>query len=288
MDITKEQSRNNSKTRDAWQRFDSHRTRIADLICRSAGKLSNGPGIENDRPSLAIFGAGNGNDLAVERLLETFGRIHMFDLDQDALDHLKDRHCQSRLAKEVIHVEPAIDLTGIVTELQRYPQNATRPQAEMFADKARAVPNIITDRQFDMVVSTCMLTQLFDGVLQAVGAAHPHTHFLMFALREGHLNLMCRAIRPGGVGLLVTDIVSSDTLPELKNAKEESVLAIARQAIKQRNFFTGTLPWAIKDLLSTMLLESADQPWEVHSPWKWQIGTNRCYLVTAIEFAKTL
>lgn len=287
MDIHKEQSRINSLSRDAWEHFSSHRAHVSDLICRLAAKLPNEAQKESGRPSLAIFGAGNGNDLDVDRLLESFGRIHLFDLDQHSLDHLKERHCQSSLAKKNIQIEPAIDLSGVVTELGQYPQSATDAEAEILANKAQNVSEIIDARQFDVVVSTCMLTQLLDSVLKAVGDLHPHKHFLMIALRDGHLKLMSKAIRPGGSGLLVTDFVSSDTLPELEDASGESVLTIARQAIEDRNFFTGTLPWAIKDSLSKMLLESGDQPWEIHSPWKWQIGSDRSYLVTAIEFAKT-
>jgi len=75
----------------------------------------------------------------------------------------------------------------------------------------------------------------------------------------------------------------------LKDANDdESVLAIARQAIDDRNFFTGTLPWAIKDSLSSLLEESSEQPWKICSPWKWQIGQKRSFLVTAIEFTKSL
>ncbi len=288
MDILNEQSQINSKSRDAWEHFDSHRTRVTDLIVHVASKLPSSTKIENGRPSLAIFGAGNGNDLNVERLLESFGRIHIFDLDQDALKRFQALHCQSKLSKEVIQIENPIDLSGVNTELEQYPQSATDAHVETVANKARTASGVSIDRQFDVVASTCMLSQLLHSVLKSVGDQHPHKNFLMIALRDGHLKLMSRAIRPGGIGLLVTDFVSSDTLPALQEAKDdETVLAIARQAIDARNFFTGTLPWAIKDSLATMLLESADQPWAIHSPWKWLLGPKRSYLVTAIEFAKT-
>ncbi len=288
MDILHEQSQTNSMSRESWELFGSHRSRISDLICRAAGNLPPAVLSADARPSLAIFGGGNGNDLDVERLLQTFGRIHVFDLDPNALEHFRQRHCQSALAKDVIQIEPATDLSGIVTELDQYPLNATDAYAEALAQKARRVDGVIEGRQFDVVVSTCILSQLINCVLKSVGDEHRHKNFLMIAIRDGHLKLMAKAIRAQGYGLVITDFVSSDTLPQLHSADDdESVLTIARQAIEERNFFTGTLPWAIKDSLAKMLPESTERPWEIHQPWKWQIGRDRSYLVTAIEFAKS-
>ena len=287
MDISDEQSRNNSMSREAWELFGAHRARVTDLICNAAGKLPPAVLSANARPSLAIFGGGNGNDLDVERLLENFGQIHVFDLDSTALEHFRERHCQNALAKKVIQIEPAIDLSGIATELEQYPQDATDAVAEALAHKARGGDGMIDGRQFDVVVSTCMLSQLIDCVLKSVGDEHRHKNFLMIAIRDGHLKLMAKAVRAQGWGLVITDFVSSDTLPELHSVDNESVLAIAQKAIEDRNFFTGTLPWAIKDSLAKMLTESAQRPWGIHSPWKWEIGPKRSYLVTAIEFAKS-
>jgi len=65
-------------------------------------------------------------------------------------------------------------------------------------------------------------------------------------------------------------------------------LATARKAIDDRNFFTGTNPWAIKDALAKLITEDAFEPWSISPPWRWQIGKARFYFVTAISFSKPL
>ena len=113
---------------------------------------------------------------------------------------------------------------------------------------------------------------------------------MLIAIRDGHLKLMEKLIRPGGAGVLITDFVSSDTLPELATIDDapETVLATARKAIDQRNFFTGTNPWAMKDALAKLISEDPFEPWSIAPPWRWQIGEKRSYLVTAINFSKPL
>ena len=105
-------------------------------------------------------------------------------------------------------------------------------------------------------------------------------------IRDGHLNLMSRLIRPAGVGVLVTDFVSSDTLPELNQANTaQAVLEVSRKAIETRNFFTGTNPWAIKDSLLKITPETSELPGSIAPPWRWKIGPQRSYAVTAITFS---
>ena len=89
--------------------------------------------------------------------------------------------------------------------------------------------------------------------------------------------------------MLILDFVSSDTLPELVTADtDESMLATGRKAIDERNFFTGTNPWAIKEAMAKLIVEDPSRPWDIARPWRWRIGDNRYYAVTAIRFSKPL
>ena len=145
-------------------------------------------------------------------------------------------------------------------------------------------------QQYDVVVSCCLLTQLISGVLFTVGGDSPHYLPTVLAIRAGHLRLMKQLLKTDGRGLLVTDFVSSDTLPALANANDDAaVLAISRMAIDQRNFFTGGNPFAVKQNLEALLgneLPSTPQPAiDIAPPWRWQLGS-RYYLVTALGFSK--
>ena len=285
MGIIERQKALNETTRTLAHHFESHRNRITDLILVAAktATVSN----NDSKPALAILGAGNGNDLDLAALLDSYSSIHLFDFDGDALNYQRNKLSDSILASKKIVFEPAIDLSGIADDLENMSPNPTESSVLALAEKARRVELILSDRQFDVVASTCMLTQLLDSAVKAYGDESPHKNYMMIALRDGHLRLMSKMLGMGAVGILVTDFVSSDTLPEIAQTEnDDTVLELSRRAINDRNFFTGTNPWAIKDSLAKMLVETSSQPWSIESSWRWQIGDSRFYLVTAIKFSK--
>ena len=242
----------------------------------------------NLAPSIAILGCGNGNDLDLKRIAETFAKIHLFDFDPTALEHLRTKQLAEPELLNSVVIESLVDLTGVSAELDALPAEVSEPQIVAIADKARRVDDVLPGRKFDVVVSTCLLTQLLSNVVSSLGDDSKYKIAMMLAIRDGHLQLMSNLIDAGGSGVLITDIVSSDTLPELETADTpESVLSLARKAIDERNFFTGTNPWAVKDALAKLIVEDPFEPWSITPPWRWQIGKSRFYLVTAISFSKT-
>ncbi len=66
---------------------------------------------------------------------------------------------------------------------------------------------------FDVVASTCLLSQLVGNAFHSVGEGHPRFLDLVRAIRLAHLRLMTGLRRAGGTAVLVTDLVSSDTFP---------------------------------------------------------------------------
>lgn len=285
MKISEQQSGYNANTRAQWENFENHRRHTTQTIC-DAKKLLPLTGAEL---SIAILGAGNGNDLDLETIANTYSKIHLFDFDPIALEYLESTQLGSASLAEAIVIEPPVDLSGISNVLDNLPPKLSESWILELADKTRIAKNVLPDRQFDVVVSTCLTTQLLSSIVNSLGDDSPYKNFMMLAIRDGHLKLLDNLICPGGAGVLVTDFVSSDTLPELATANTaESVLATARKAIDERNFFTGANPWAIKDALARLIVEDSFCPWSIAPPWRWQIGAERFYLVTAISFSKPL
>jgi hypothetical protein len=133
---------------------------------------------------------------------------------------------------------------------------------------------------FSAVASICLLSQLLDMYMRAVD--EHHTGFLpgALSLREAHLALMLDLLQPGGRGMLITDIVASTSIPELRNMTQKDLPPLLQKLIDTSNFFTGTNPIAI----SRQLAAHPDvQPGsvEVRQPWKWTIGgdANKQFLV---------
>ena len=275
----------NTDTRANWDCFEHHRNRTTTAICEAKKYLSS----TNPTSSIAILGCGNGNDLDLKRIAATYSKIHLFDFDPTALEHLRFQQLAGPELSDSVIIEPPIELTGVSANLDSLPTELSEAQVLKLAERARQVNDVLPNRKFDIVVSTSLLTQLLDNVVNAMGDTSPYKNFMMLAIRDGHVRLMANLIEPGGVGLLVTDIVSSDSLPELATADTpDAVLTLARKAIDERNFFTGANPWAIKDALAKLIVEDPFAPWSIAPPWRWQIGDARYYIATAITFSKPL
>jgi len=285
MKPSEQQSTFNAHTRSNWESFENHRANSTKTICDAKERLP----LTRSEPTVAILGAGNGNDLELETIAKSYSKIHLFDFDPMALEHLKSQQLSNPTVGNSVVVEPPVDLSGIADVLLELPEEITEDWVSELADKARQAEGVLLDQQFDVVVSTCLMTQLLLSIVNSLGDGSPYKNLMMIAIRDGHLKLMDNLIRSRGAGVLITDFVSSDTLPELANADTpESVLATARKAIDERNFFTGANPWAIKDALAKLIDEDPFEPWSIASPWRWQLGETRSYLVTAISFSKPL
>ena len=275
----------NANTRANWDRFENHRNHTITAICDAKKYLP----LNKLESSIAILGCGNGNDLDLKTIAQTFSKIHLFDFDPTALGYLKSQQLVASELLESVVVEPPVDLTGISSDMDNLPPELNEDHIVELAEKARQVADVLPERKFDVVVSTSLITQLLANVVFSVGDDSEYKNFMMLAVRDGHLKLMADLMSPGGAGVLVSDFVSSDTLPELAIAETpESALALARKAIDERNFFTGTNPWAMKDALAKLIVENPFEPWSIAPPWRWQIGKSRSYLVTAINFSKSL
>ena len=70
------QLRLNRETLDNWRLYRSHREAVADLICRPPQAAS---------ARLCVLGAGNCNDLDLGRFTGRFARVHLVDLDRQAM-----------------------------------------------------------------------------------------------------------------------------------------------------------------------------------------------------------
>lgn len=247
----------NRVTRGDWDDFASHRERVTEAI------LAAGDG------TLCVLGAGNGNDLDLARLSDHFDRITLVDLDSEALDH-----CLASQGKEIserITTVAGVDLSGILDSLGD----------GMVETIGRAGhPTGLNLAKHDVVVSTCLLTQMIDSVANAIGPDDPRFVELVLALRDGHLQLLLDLTHSGGTALLITDLVSSSTLPQLAGVPEEQLESLLARAIADRNFFTGVNPGVLARQFGLL---GGGTP-EIHRPWRWMMG-NRTYAVCAISIA---
>jgi hypothetical protein len=232
----------NRETADLFQRYSHHRQMVTGLLLDAASKHS----------GLAVLGAGNSNDLDLSQLQQHFSRILLVDLDELALrEGLRRQQSsqdvnQSGDRKSNIELLPDIDLAGI---MRLIPKEATTP---LMPDQADDLSTAIEARQsqsgvalpdrFDVVASTCLLSQVADTLIHLLGADHPRLLSVILAIRREHFRLLLESTLPGGTAILINDFVSSDTWPGLAQTPEHLFQDECIKQLALQNFFNGMNP----------------------------------------------
>jgi len=284
MDTKQQQSGINQKSVDNWDYFASHRAKVTEIVSAAAEELTLGGNL----PTCGFLGAGNGNDLDLTVLAQRFSSIHLFDIDENALGRIKTRYQdQSEVLSRLVFEDP-VDVSSVFQQLNHCRNQTGDCNPRKLYESANKVSlegTSLHERKFDVVVSACLLSQLILAVVETFDDNDKTQTPILLAVRDGHLRLLVRLTKAPGRTILITDFVSSDTLPQLAQADDDQkLLAAARTAIDDRNFFTGTNPWAITAKLSSQLQPSDRDSLKVSPPWRWQFD-KRFYAVAAITFS---
>jgi hypothetical protein len=262
-----EQERRNRQAQGNWDLFADHRRRVTDLLV-AAARDSGG-----DAPRLCVLGAGNVNDLELATILGCFSRVHLVDWDTEALASGIER--QGCTGNPAVICRGGIDLTGV----------GTSPDLpiEQYLGRIRSAPPPAISEKVEVVASICVLSQLLEAAAR-LGTEHPRYLDAVQAIRLRHLQILVEMLAPGGIGLLICDVVSSDTLPQLLTAQEVEIPTLLTAALEQKNFFTGLNPAVVLSLFAQdPLLCQRIARCEPVAPWRWNLGP-RVYAVYGIRF----
>ncbi len=249
----------NAASRDLWQNFGPHRRRVTDLVIEAAG--------DAPAPRLAVLGAGNCNDLDLPRLRARFAAIDLVDWDTEAV--------LQGIARQGLAFDAAIRSIGPIDVAASAESICTaQPTSDLPAPPA------------DVVASVCLLSQILDDLAVAIASTDPQYLSRVQQVRLNHLQLLVSLLKPGGIGFFITDLVSSDTAPQIIVASPLTLPQFLKGLIDQGNFFTGLNPAVIHSLLTTDS-QLAPQVAEVtiSQPWLWDFG-QRVYAVYAARFRR--
>jgi SAM-dependent methyltransferase len=270
----------NARTDAHWALYSPHRARVAEVIGAALATHEGG--------RLCVLGAGNCNDLRLTELARGVGEIVLVDIDEEALERgfvgaFGQRPGERPDLDARVVLRGGVELTGIVGQLA----HDSGSELSTIVEQALTAPAGPIGKDFDVVVSCCVLTQLIALPVDALGDEHPDLTRVVLAVRTGHLRLMARLLRPGGHAVLITDVVSSDTTPSLAHAAAGSHPQILAEAIADRNFFTGVNPLALLAVFSSDAWLCANVVvGELVGPWAWRVGPDRTYLVVAVPFTR--
>lgn len=276
MDLIAEQCRRNVLSNDTWGLYSAHRDRVVRLLQTARTEFAQ---------RLCLLGAGNLNDFDLTALLTAFREIVLVDVDSEALRRGLARQGLTKDAR--IRVVAPMDVTGVFAELTAM-KNASFGEAaiERCLRTLAQTPDFGWKGCSDVVASVGLLTQLIDGVTRTLGEPHPRCWEIVAALRTQHLRLMLELASPGGAAVLVTEVVSSDSCPGLLSATEPELPDLLNREIAARNFFTGTNPAALQQLLrneNSLAQQLASVQFK--EPWLWTFLA-RTYAVFAVTLRK--
>ena len=269
----KQQRRRNRDSRDSWQRYAEHRERVTQILCGPA---------ENRSRLLSVWGAGNGNDLDLRRLLQAFSAIHLYDLDHEALQFAVDQQSLQETPSIVLH--GGVDLMGAADILVSPAEVSRDPvDPDPLLRRLRAARLSPPCPRSDVVASVCLLSQLIEASATWLGGHHPRLMEVITEVRRQHLRLMFQTTRPGGRTVLITEILSSDTLPDLAALPGVTLQRDLIQQVNAQNFYTGLNPAVLESIAHRdPELGRLCDGFIAHEPWRWDFGP-RAYAVAAFE-----
>ncbi len=260
----------------AWDLAAPHRAMVTRILIDKGGERTG---------KLALLGAGPCNDISLAALKEWYEEVHLFDMNGTAVWEGVDK--QGFTGAEWIHVHGNIDVTGAGEPLA----GVTRS-----ADPERSLSEIMTtlpefrlepfSGQFDVVASTCLLSQIIEHAVGSIGEDHPQFVELITNLRRQHFLMMIDLCKPSGQGILIYDFVSSVSLPGIIGTSGEDLKVLLNRALENHNFFHGMNPLVISDVLTQdPVISPLITNLRAAHPWVWDAVT-RHYAVTAIRFQR--
>lgn len=274
-DLKDRQASFNASSRGHWDEFAPHRERVTQLLSKEAKRGSS---------RLCVLGAGNSNDLDLAALLDVFREVHLIDLDGNALSLGAAR--QGLAGHPALRLHGQVDVTGAFDIIASWNPLTSVEPAHLHAlagwpieRASRTLP-----REFDVVISACLLSQLFETVNHALGRTHQNLSAVRRAVLAGHLRLISALTAARGTSILVTEITSSDTLPSLARIPESSLLSLPDRLEREGNVFSHLHRSAFLDAIGRdPVLRDRVKPRETAGVWRWRLH-QKVYLIQAMRF----
>jgi hypothetical protein len=269
-------ARNNRATSGLWDLYAEHRARLSALIAASATPAGG---------RLCVLGAGNANDLDLEALAARFSEVHLVDVDGEALRRALARASPTTAARLFAHAP--VDLGGALAALPAWASRGADPVGlRRIADEGAEAVCRALPAPFDLVVSDCLLTQLYWTCFKALGDG-PALNASAAACLETHLQIVAALAGPGAPCLLVTDAISSDSfaLDEIFPTRDPAELLA--ELGRSGALFTGTGPATLLTTLrrGARLGQMVEGP-RLLAPWLWPVNEGRTVLVYGLTFSR--
>jgi hypothetical protein len=250
----------NRQPSESSEAYAGHRARIMALIAELP-----------QEGELCVFGAGEANDLELERLALMFSEIHLVDLDGEALTRARDRQGAAVRAKIVLHER--VDGSGLLEHLDawgdRFPERAEL--ARVAVEAAQSIVHGL-GLTFPAVVSSCLLSSLALPFQCAWLTSRSNWRDLLSTLSAIHLATLAGSTRSGGRCLLLFDAASSRDTPALAEQHgraSDELQEFVSEALAQGGLRLDPDPRSLIAQLSAPGMKALVAEPRLSEPWLW-------------------
>lgn len=253
-------------------------TAATDLLSRRSNSAAH-----DGQLTISIVGAGNCQDIDLNVLAELFTKIRLIDIDAEALNRVVSK-CPPGVTSRIRLFTP-VDIAAPLLSHAAFMALSSESRAAFLA--GLQTPST-SDKipVSDVVVSACILSQLIDTASKIVLPEAPEFLSLIQAVRRGHLARLLELTVAGGRTLLITDLVSSDTVPEINQTSPAELPMLMFQCLQSGNFFSGLSPAVVQhDLQNIPAFVQRCASFQILPPWLWQLGT-RSFAVYAVDMLR--
>jgi len=275
-ELIEEQRLSNESAVPYLDTFAQHRQRLTAAV-------STRPRAESSA-RLCVLGAGNAYDLDLSLLAGLFCEIHLVDIDDAALARAYARQDAATQARLFLHAP--IDLSGLFDRIEAWREFRVTPE-ELARYPEDASNRIVASLPgpFDVVVSACVLTQMQLSMLSALSASHRLFEAARQLLNVMHLRTVAKLLVPQGRAILASDLSSNLLFPLSPGATD--LKAVLMDVLAAGKFFYAAHPdlltWTSREDPVLRRLALLSSPFDV---WLWKNGTERTYLVYALELER--
>lgn len=258
---------------ELWDAFATHRRTILQLL-HSVSRQPKG--------DLCVWGAGRTSDLDLIPLSTLFDQIDLVDLRSEVTKAALVQ--RGFVGNPVVSLLPSTDLTGLSHVWKESKPRSIEQTIDAIAKEASET--VLPIRKYDVVISTCLLSQIIRHAVETLQPANideQQMASVVRILREQHIRLLLAHTQPGGIAILVTDMTSSEALPELLSQPEATETLMNK--VIQGNHFHGLHPQLIVETLKRQQATGTLAGFSTSKPWVWD-SIDLKYLTMAFQLKK--
>jgi hypothetical protein len=145
---------------------------------------------------------------------------------------------------------------------------------ERVVEAAGAGEAMVAGGGFDLVLTPCVLSQLWCGVRDLVGKDHPKWPALKMAIGARHMRTVVRSRAAGGRGVAIVDLTSTMSVAGLERARPEEAAGVMEMALGTGKYFKGLEPREMAE----GFMRAGAKGVEVSAPWVWHLAWRKAFL----------